>query len=180
MDGRAGELWSSFTRQQRVYVQLAGLAALAVGASALLGRALWPQPDRTIELCGLVLAAILVSVLAPRTPPADNWGTAPASFVVDFAALLLVGPEATMLVVVAGLVTSALLRSRATSPLGYLLSSASAALVATQAAGLVYRVLGGTMGGPGKACRLRLRLPPTASSRASLPNSSPRSSRTSP
>ena len=80
------------------------LALAAIGAGALLGVAGWPQPHRTLEFCGLILAAILTSALATRPSSAPDWATMPPSFVIDFTALLLLGPHATMLVATAGTV----------------------------------------------------------------------------
>src|SRR5687767_5999672 len=73
-----------------------GFAVLAVGAGALLGLADQPQAHITFELSGLILAALLTATVAVRQGDADDRGLMPPSFVVDFAALLLLGPGAMM------------------------------------------------------------------------------------
>ena len=80
-------------------------AVIAIGAGMFLGLAGWPQPHRTLEFSGLILAAILTSALAMQQSPTKDWATMPLSFVIDFTALLLLGPQAAMLVAAAGAVT---------------------------------------------------------------------------
>src|SRR5687767_7639731 len=77
-------------------------ALIASGAGVFLGLAGWPQPDRTLELSGLILAAMLASALAMQHSTAKDWTTMPPSFVIDFTALLLLGPQATIVVAIAG------------------------------------------------------------------------------
>ena len=54
---------------------------------------------------GLILAAILISAVAKQRTGTWDWATVPPSFVIEFASLLLLGPNATMLVVAAVTVT---------------------------------------------------------------------------
>src|SRR5580765_880909 len=119
--------------------------AIALGAGLLLGLADWPQPHRTAEFGGLILAAILASSL-PMPKSATGWGTMPLSFIVDFTSLLLLGPNATLLVAAAGTGTRGL--SEAQRPQQYfrMLMTAAIVMAATQAAGLAHQALGGTMG----------------------------------
>jgi diguanylate cyclase (GGDEF)-like protein/PAS domain S-box-containing protein len=119
-------------------------AAIATGAAVLLGLAGWPEPHRTLEFCGLILAAIATSALAKQQSTTD-WATIPPSFIVDFTSLLLLGPHATMLVATAGTVTQGLTDSQRLHPLRRMLLNAATVLAATQAAGLAHRALGGTM-----------------------------------
>ena len=70
-------------------------AAVATGAVLLMGLSGWPQPDRTLEFSGLIVAAILTSVLAVQRPAAEERGMMPLSYVIHFAALLLFGPHGT-------------------------------------------------------------------------------------
>ena len=121
-------------------------AAVAIGAGVLLGFAGWPQPDRTLEFSGLILAAILTSALATQQSTAKDWATMPPSFVIDFASLLLLGPNATMLVATAGTVTQGLTDSQRSHPPRRMLLNAATVMVATQAAGFAHQALGGTMG----------------------------------
>ncbi len=119
--------------------------AIAIGAGLLLGLAGWPQPHRTSEFGGLILAAILASSL-PMPKLATDWGTMPLSFVVDFTSLLLLGPNATLLVAAAGTGTRGL--SEAQRPQQYfrMLMTAAIVMASTQAAGFAHQALGGTMG----------------------------------
>jgi diguanylate cyclase (GGDEF)-like protein/PAS domain S-box-containing protein len=111
-----------------------------------LGFADWPQPHRTFEFAGLILAAILTSALAIQQSTAKDWATMPLSFVIDFTSLLLLGPNATMLVAGAGTVTQRLTDSQPSHPSRRMVVNAATIMAATQAAGLAYQALGGTMG----------------------------------
>jgi diguanylate cyclase (GGDEF)-like protein/PAS domain S-box-containing protein len=122
------------------------LALIAIGAGVVLGLAGWPQPDRAVEFCGLIFAAILISVLAKQPLPTQDWATMLPSFVIDFASLLLVGPNATMLVATAGTVAQGLTDSTRAYRVRRMLLHAATVLTATQAAGQAHRVLGGTTG----------------------------------
>jgi diguanylate cyclase (GGDEF)-like protein/PAS domain S-box-containing protein len=121
-------------------------AAIAIGAGVLLGLAGWPQPHRTLEFSGLIVAAILTSALAMQQSTTDDWATMPLSFVIDFTSLLLLGPHATMLVATAGTVTQTQADSQSSHPSRRMLVNAATVLVAIQAAGLAHRALGGTIG----------------------------------
>src|SRR5579859_1091473 len=121
-------------------------AAMALGMGVLLGLAGWPQPDRTLEFSALILAAVLTSALATRESTTEDLATMPPSFVIDFASLLLIGPNATMLVAAAGTVTQGLAGSQRARAPRRMLVSAGTVVIATQAAGLAHRALGGTMG----------------------------------
>src|SRR4051794_29496439 len=121
-------------------------AALVVGAGAFVGFGDWPQLQRTLDFCGLLIATSLISALSMQRSDTKYWATMPPSFIIDFAALLLFGPNAAMLVVACGMVAERLTDSFRPHPSRRWLLNASAAMVAIQAAGLAYRALGGTMG----------------------------------
>ena len=122
-------------------------AAMAIGAGVLLGFAGWPQPHRTLEFSGLILAAILISALA--TQPSTDAG---------------LGHDAAVLRRSTSRRCCSSVRTRRCSsqppgrsrkgsriqrtphPLRRMLLNAATVLVATQAAGLAHRALGGTMG----------------------------------
>ena len=126
--------------------QVVLIAAAAVGAGSLLGFVEWPPSRGTFEFAGLILAAVLTSALTTPPSPTLGWATMPPSFVIDFTSLLLLGPNATMLVATAGSVTQGLADSRQPDPTGRVLSNAAIAMATTQAAGLAHRALGGTLG----------------------------------
>ena len=98
-------------------------AAIAVATGVLLGFVGWPQPHRTLEFSGLILAAILSSVFAMQRSTTKDWATMPPSFIIDFASLLLFGPNAAVLVATAGTVARArgltVLTSASTNPLEF-------------------------------------------------------------
>src|SRR6267378_1943375 len=121
-------------------------AAIAIGAGVLLGFADWPQPHRTLELSGLILAAILISALATQRSTTEDWAVMPPSFVIDFISLLLLGPDATMLVATAGTITEGLTDPARVLPIRRMLVNTATVIGATQAAGAAYRALGGTLG----------------------------------
>src|SRR5437764_29862 len=133
---------ATLPRRSGVFV----FAAVAIGAGVLLGFAGWPQPHGTLEFCGLMLAAILISASARPQSTTKDWGAMPLSFVIDFTSLLLLGPNATMLVATAGMVTQRLTDSQRSHRPLRLLVNAATVLLAAQAAGLAHRALGGTMG----------------------------------
>jgi diguanylate cyclase (GGDEF)-like protein/PAS domain S-box-containing protein len=125
---------------------IALFAAIAIAAGALLGLAGWPQPHRTIEFCGLIAAAILIAAAAMPPSTAKDASIMPPSFVITFAALLLLGPNAAMVVAIAGAVTERLADSQRLHPLRRVLLNAAVLMAAIQAAGLAHRALGGTLG----------------------------------
>jgi diguanylate cyclase (GGDEF)-like protein/PAS domain S-box-containing protein len=125
---------------------IAAGVVLGFGVGVLLGFADWPHAQRTLEFSGLILAAILTSALAMPQSTTKDWATMPPSFVIDFTALLILGPNAGMLVAASGTITHSLTDSQRSGLLRRMFLNAATVMVATQAAGLVHRALGGTMG----------------------------------
>ena len=128
------------------YSGLFVFAAIATGGVLLLGLSGWPQPDRALEFSGLIVAAILTAVIAVQRPAAEDRGMTPAFFVIHFTSLLLVGPFATIIVAAAGAITFVLADTQQTRPLSRTLVNLVTIVTAIQAAGLVHRALGGTLG----------------------------------
>lgn len=126
---------------------LVAIGATALGAGFLLGYAGWLQPDRTVELCALILAGILIAAFAAHPAASDDRAMMPPSFVIELISLLIFGAHVTMLVAIAG----ALARGFADSqrPHKYLRTLMHVVTVAAaiQAAGLVHHALRGTLGG---------------------------------
>src|SRR6188474_2728095 len=118
-------------------LRLALFAAVLTGAVVLLGLSGWPHPDRVVQFSGLVLAGFLTSALAIRSTSAEDRGVMPASFVVDFGALLLCGGNAALVVAAAGITTRWIADPRA-RPLPRTLLNAATILIATEAAALTY------------------------------------------
>jgi diguanylate cyclase (GGDEF)-like protein/PAS domain S-box-containing protein len=128
------------------HVGLFVFAALITSAVVLLGILGWPQPNRVLEFSGLIVAAVLTSVLAVQRPEASDRGMMPLAFVIHFASLLLFGPHVAMLVIAAGVAAHLLADSPGTRPLDRTLVNATTTLVAIQLAGLVHGMFGGTRG----------------------------------
>src|SRR5688572_18768275 len=131
-------------RMLRRYSLIVAFAVSAIGTGIFLGLSDWPQPGRTLEFSGLILAAIVTSALAvPRSGREDRATVLPC-FVIQFASLLLLGPHATMLVSVGGLITRGLVDQERPYPYRRWFSNAATVMLAIQAAGLALQSLGGT------------------------------------
>jgi diguanylate cyclase (GGDEF)-like protein/PAS domain S-box-containing protein len=131
-----------FPRHSGLFV----FAAIATTAVVLMGFMGWPQPDRSLEFSGLIVAAILTSVLAVQRPVAEDRGMMPLAFVIHFASLLLFGPLVTMLMVSAGAAAYMLADPQWTRPPERTLVNAATTISAIHAAGFVHTLLGGTQG----------------------------------
>ncbi len=132
----------TFPRHSGLFV----FAATATTAVVLLGFLGWPQPNRALEFSGLIVAAILTSVLAVQRPAAEDRGMMPLAFVVHFATLLLFGPHVAVIVVAAGAVAYLLADSQRTRPIERTVLNAATTMAAIQSAGIVHGLLGGTLG----------------------------------
>ena len=121
-------------------------AAIATTAVVLLGFMGWPQPERALEFSGLIVVAILTSVLAVQRPVAEDRGMKPLAFVIHFATLLLFGPHVAVIVVGAGAMAYLLADSHRTRPIERTVLNTAATMAALQAAGLAHQLLGGTLG----------------------------------
>src|SRR5512140_1831234 len=127
--------------------RLIALAAIAIAAALLVAVSGWLVPHRPLDFVGLLIAAVLISALAPEQATADTRGTMPASFVFDFALLLLFGTGPAMLAGSAATIVKGRLRaSEPSEPARRTLLNAVMVMIAVAAAGLVHRLLGGTMG----------------------------------
>src|SRR4030095_8379640 len=77
-------------------------AAISVGVAAFLGWRGWPEPNRIFDFPVLITAALGASFIAmPR--PETKFVMQP-SFVIEFASLLLLGPNAATLLAIVGTV----------------------------------------------------------------------------
>jgi len=132
----------TFPRHSGLFI----FAAIATTAVVLLGFLGWPQPGLAFEFSGLIVAAILTSVLAVQRPVAEDRGMMPLAFVIHFASLLLFGPLVTMIVVTAGTAAYMLGDPLWTRPPERSLMNAATTIAALHVAGVVHVVLGGTHG----------------------------------
>lgn len=121
-------------------------AAVAIAAGLVLGSTGWPQPARTLEFTGLIVATILASALAAEHTAGKDRAIMAPSFVIDFAALLLFGPYAAMVVAAAGTIAQWLADPLGSQTRRELLLNTFTAIVAVQAAGSAHLWLGGTFG----------------------------------
>jgi diguanylate cyclase (GGDEF)-like protein/PAS domain S-box-containing protein len=106
----------------------------------------WPQAGRTFELGGLILIAALLASLAGSQSSAANATVMAPSFVIEFGSLVLLGPHAMTILVCVGVIARRLGSSQGAHPYRLLLDVATVA-IAAQAAGFIYLLLDGTMGG---------------------------------
>ena len=121
-------------------------AVLAFGYSVWLDLGSWPQPHPTFEVSALVLATLLVSARAVQHSSAKEWVIMPPSFVVDFTALVLLGPHAMVLVAAVGAAMQGLTEPRQPHQFRKAVFHTAAVVLAAQAAGMVHQLLGGTIG----------------------------------
>jgi diguanylate cyclase (GGDEF)-like protein/PAS domain S-box-containing protein len=130
---------SLFDGKSPRYAGVYTTTAIGVTAPVVLGLAGWPPPLRAIEFVGLMLATILSAALERERSITKSAAT---PFVVEFAALLLVGLPAATLVGTFG----AVLRGLAQLQRRRILVNVATVIAATQAAGFVHGQLGGTIG----------------------------------
>jgi diguanylate cyclase (GGDEF)-like protein/putative nucleotidyltransferase with HDIG domain len=142
----------------RVYVTLVVLAGgLFLGRGVI--EAGFDQPLLFLSLAALSSLAAALKVTLPLTA---SGSTMSVSYAVDFASLLLIGPDETMLVAATSALSQCLLNRKEQNPLHRTLFSMASLVVTVQAAGMIMRLLGdpdstdplATMAGPliGAAC----------------------------
>ena len=95
---------------------------------------------------GLLLLSSITSVFKVNLPLARRSSTMSVSYAVDFASLLLLGPNETMIVAAASAFSQCTFRIKERNPLHRTLFSMACLIVTVQAAGLVYHWLGGQQG----------------------------------
>jgi diguanylate cyclase (GGDEF)-like protein/putative nucleotidyltransferase with HDIG domain len=95
---------------------------------------------------GLLLLSSITSVFKVNLPLARRSSTMSVSYAVDFASLLLLGPNETMFVAAASAFSQCTFRIKERNPIHRTLFSMACLIVTVQAAGLVYRWMGGQPG----------------------------------
>src|SRR5688500_4720275 len=88
---------------------------------------------------------MLASVLTAERQAARVWTTVPLSFVIDFTALVLLGPQPMILVATAGVVMHGMANPRHPHPLRGAMINAVVTVAAALAAGWAYQFGGGTV-----------------------------------
>src|SRR5688500_8421556 len=126
----------------RIYV----CAIIAIGAALLV----WYFPTEFVGspwlFAALLLLSSITSVFKVNLPLARRSSTMSVSYAIDFASLLLLGPNETMLVAAASAFSQCTFRIKERNPIHRTLFSMACLVVTVQAAGLVYRLTGGHSG----------------------------------
>jgi diguanylate cyclase (GGDEF)-like protein/putative nucleotidyltransferase with HDIG domain len=94
----------------------------------------------------LLLLSAITSIFKVNLPLARSGSTMSVSYAVDFAALLLLGPNETMLVAAASAYSQCTFRIKERNPLHRTLFSMACLVITVQAAGAAYHLLGGVPG----------------------------------
>jgi diguanylate cyclase (GGDEF)-like protein/putative nucleotidyltransferase with HDIG domain len=122
----------------RVYVTLVVLAgALFLGRGVIESN--FDQPLLFLSLAALSSLAAALKVTLPLTA---SGSTMSVSYAVDFASLLLIGPDKTMMVAATSALSQCLLNRKEQNPLHRTLFSMASLVVTVQAAGVTMRLLG--------------------------------------
>ena len=127
-------------------------ARLYIGATVALGVflvvSLGPRSsfDRPWLFLILLLTSVVTSAFKVSLPLDRSGSTMSVSYAVDFAALLLLGPNETMLVAVTSAWSQCTFRMKAKNPLYRTVFSMACLAITVQAAGLAYEILGGVPG----------------------------------
>src|SRR5262245_21510272 len=132
-------------RSLRLSMALGVFAGLASAVAALIGFAAWSYAALALALAGFTVAGIVAAAFEPQARSHDARSPLLVSSAITFTALLLLGSHAMTFVATAVTMAQALFRSRDTSARDIGIRAA-AAVAATQAAGLVHALLGGTQG----------------------------------
>ena len=126
----------------RLYVGSVIAAAVVILAVIL--------PQTTLDspwlFVGLLLVSSFTSAFKVSLPLAKSGSTMSVSYAVDFASLLLLGPNQTMLVAIASAWSQCTFRMKERNPLYRTLFSMACLCITVQAAGLAYLWFGGLPG----------------------------------
>src|SRR5688572_22926927 len=127
-------------------------ARLYVGATIALGATLvvWLGPRSNFDniplFIVLPLASAITSAFKVSLPLAKSGSTMSVSYAVDFASLLLLGPNETMLVAVTSAWSQCTFRMKTKNPVYRTLFSMACLAITVQASGFAYEYLGGIPG----------------------------------
>jgi len=126
----------------RIYIG----AIIAAGAFLLVTLGPRSSFDRPGLFAVLLLTSAVTSAFKVSLPLARSGSTMSVSYAVDFASLLLLGPNETMIVAVTSAWSQCTFRMKAKNPLYRTLFSMACLAVTVQAAGFAYEILGGVPG----------------------------------
>ncbi|HYB94475.1 MAG TPA: HD domain-containing phosphohydrolase [Vicinamibacterales bacterium] len=129
----------------RVYVG----STIAIGA--ILVVTLGPRSEfaHPVLLAALLLTAVVISAFKVRLPLAKSGSTMSVAYAVDFAALLLLGPNEAMFVAITSAWSQCTLLMTTRNPIHQTMFSMASLAITVQAAGFVYEALGGIPGSGG-------------------------------
>ncbi|MGE0864640.1 MAG: ATP-binding protein [Vicinamibacterales bacterium] len=121
---------------------LAGV--IAAGYTLMLAR--WPTsyPHAGFSVV-LLVASLALSLLKMRLPLKVGQATISMAYTVDFAALLLCGPDVAMLIATFGVLVQCLVAVKTPQPIIRLAFSVAAIVLSVQASGYTWSLLGGTI-----------------------------------
>ena len=121
-------------------------AAIGCGAFAVPEFAGWPPTGAALAFCALTLANVLLALLSRPASGRADWTIVRPAFVVDFTALLLLGPRAGVIVCAAGIIVRLLSESPGRARASETLLPLAGPLLALEAAAFAHLALGGTIG----------------------------------
>ena len=129
----------------RIYVS--GVIALGVVMLALyFPLQTFSNPGRFGLFALLLFLSAITSIFKVNLPLTRSGSTMSVSYAVDFASLLLLGPNETMLVAAASAYSQCTFRIKERNPLHRTLFSMACLVITVQAAGAAYHLLGGIAG----------------------------------
>ena len=128
-------------------------ALVYVGAVVFFGTAialhLFPRElSHPVLTAALLVAALVLSVFKLRLPLGKGASTMSMAHAVDFAALVMLGPDVAMVIAAAGVLVQCTVRVAQTQPAYRAAFSVASIVISVQAAGWTWSVLGGDMTSP--------------------------------
>jgi len=121
-------------------------AAVGCGAFVVPEYLGWPPTPGALAFCALTLTNVLLALFSRPASAPDDWTIVRPAFVIDFTALLLLGPRAGVIVCAAGAIVRLLGGSPGQSRASETLLPLAAPLLALEAAAFTHAALGGTIG----------------------------------
>ena len=121
-------------------------ATIALGAVVLVSLAPRSEFHRPWLFLILLATSAITSAFKVSLPLAKSGSTMSVSYAVDFAALLLIGPNETMIVAVTSAWSQCTFRMKTKNPFYRTLFSMACLAITVQAAGFAYELLGGVPG----------------------------------